>query len=73
MRGTVPLGWALYLPEDWCADVERRRLAKIPEEVVFKTKSELGVELVERAAGRSEESGPTPAKKTPTSNFHFFK
>ena len=19
-RGTVPLGWALYLPEDWCAD-----------------------------------------------------
>ncbi len=19
-RGTLPLGWALYLPEDWCAD-----------------------------------------------------
>ena len=28
--GTVPLGWALYLPEDWCADQERRRKAKIP-------------------------------------------
>ena len=50
-RGTVPLGWALYLPEDWCADQQRRRRAKIPEEVVFKTKSELGVELVERASG----------------------
>jgi SRSO17 transposase len=50
-RGTVPLGWALYLPEDWCEDAERRRKAKIPEEVVFKTKPELGVELVERAAG----------------------
>jgi SRSO17 transposase len=50
-RGTVPLGWALYLPEDWCADEQRRRKAKIPDEVVFKTKSELGVELVERAAG----------------------
>ena len=49
--GTVPLGWALYLPEDWCSDEQRRRKAKIPEEVVFKTKSELGVELVERAAG----------------------
>ena len=24
-RGTVPLGWALYLPEDWCADQQRRR------------------------------------------------
>jgi SRSO17 transposase len=29
-KGTVPLGWALYLPEDWCADPERRRKAKIP-------------------------------------------
>jgi len=50
-QGTVPLGWALYLPEDWCADPERRRKAKIPEGVAFKTKSELGVELVERAVG----------------------
>jgi SRSO17 transposase len=50
-RGTVPLGWALFLPEDWCEDSERRRKAKIPAEVVFKTKSELGVELVERASG----------------------
>jgi SRSO17 transposase len=50
-RGTVPLGWALYLPEDWCADEQRRRKAKIPDEVEFKTKPELGVELVERAAG----------------------
>src|SRR3984957_4855388 len=23
--GTVPLGWALYLREDWCDDPERRR------------------------------------------------
>jgi SRSO17 transposase len=50
-RGTVPLGWALYLPEDWCDDEQRRRKAKIPKEVSFKTKSELGVELVERVAG----------------------
>ena len=49
-RGTVPLGWALYLPEDWCEDAERRRRAKIPAQVEFKTKPELGVELVERAA-----------------------
>jgi SRSO17 transposase len=50
-KGTVPLGWALYLPEDWCSDPQRRRKAKIPDDVVFKTKSELGVELVERAVG----------------------
>lgn len=50
-KGTAPLGWALYLPEEWCSDAERRRKAKIPEEVAFKTKPELGVELLERAAG----------------------
>jgi len=57
-RGTVPLGWALYLPEDWCADPERRRRAKIPEQVTFKTKSELGVELVERAVSWDVPQGP---------------
>jgi SRSO17 transposase len=50
-KGTVPLGWALYLPQEWCEDPERRRRAKIPAGVEFKTKPELGVELVERAAG----------------------
>ncbi len=49
-EGTVPLGWALYLPEEWCEDPERRRVAKIPAEVEFQTKPELGVELIERAA-----------------------
>ncbi len=50
-RGTVPLGWALYLPEEWCEDQARRAKAKIPDEIEFKTKPELGAELVERASG----------------------
>jgi SRSO17 transposase len=50
-KATVPLGWALYLPQEWCEDPERRRRAKIPDDVEFQTKPELGVELVERAAG----------------------
>ena len=50
-RGTLPLGWALYLPEEWCADTERRRKAKIPEDIVFQTKPQLGVDLVEQAVG----------------------
>ncbi|HEU0127181.1 MAG TPA: IS701 family transposase [Pseudonocardiaceae bacterium] len=49
-KGTAPLGWALYLPQEWCEDADRRRRAKIPEEVAFQTKPELGAELVERAA-----------------------
>jgi SRSO17 transposase len=57
-RGTVPLGWALYLPEDWCADAQRRHKAKIPEEVAFMTKPELGVELVERASAWKTPKAP---------------
>jgi SRSO17 transposase len=50
-KGTVPLGWALYLPEEWCDEPERRLKAKIPEEIEFQTKPELAAGLVERAAG----------------------
>jgi SRSO17 transposase len=50
-RGTQPLGWALYLPEDWCDDLSRRRKAKVPDEVVFQTKPQLAGTLCEQAAG----------------------
>jgi SRSO17 transposase len=49
--GTVPLGFRLYLPEEWCADDERRWKAKIPDTVEFQTKPALGGELAVRAAG----------------------
>jgi SRSO17 transposase len=50
-RGTLPLGWRLYLPEEWCDDLARRRRAKVPDEIVFKTKSQLAGDLCEQAAG----------------------
>lgn len=57
-EGTVPLGWALYLPEEWCEDQERRAKAKIPADVAFKTKPELGVDLVEQATGWEVPAAP---------------
>jgi SRSO17 transposase len=50
-RGTLPLGWRLYLGEEWCGDRERRRKAKIPEAVCFQTKPQLAADLCEQAAG----------------------
>jgi SRSO17 transposase len=49
-RGTLPLGWALYLPDEWCRDEQRRQAAKIPERVRFQTKPELAGVLIEQAA-----------------------
>ena len=57
-HATLPLGWALYLPEDWCADPERRRKAKIPVQVAFQTKPQLGVGLVRQAAGWAIDRAP---------------
>lgn len=39
----------LYLPTEWCQDVERRKAARVPEEVEFQTKPELGLEMLEHA------------------------
>jgi SRSO17 transposase len=50
-RGTVPLGWRLYLPEEWCDDNARRERAKIPDAVVFETKPLLAAGLCEQASG----------------------
>jgi SRSO17 transposase len=57
-RGTLPLGWQLYLPEEWCDDRERRRKAKIPEEVCFQTKPALAAELCEQAAAWEVPAAP---------------
>src|SRR5213078_409939 len=50
-RGTLPLGWRLYLPQEWCDDLPRRRKAKIPDEIVFRTKPQLAASLAEQAGG----------------------
>lgn len=46
---SYPMSWRLFLPEDWCKDSARRAEARIPEEVVYRTKTELALELVDQA------------------------
>ena len=43
----------LYLPEDWCADLPRRRAAHISDTVTFRTKPELAQQMVQRAQAAS--------------------
>lgn len=50
-RGTLPLGWSLYLPEEWCGDELRRARAKVPASVAFETKPQLADGLIAQASG----------------------
>jgi SRSO17 transposase len=48
-RGAAFIDRALYLPDEWMGDAERREEAHIPEHVGFATKGELARELFARA------------------------
>lgn len=41
----------LYLPEEWANDAERRRQHYIPDDVEFKTKPQIALDLIDRALG----------------------
>jgi SRSO17 transposase len=60
-RGTLPLGWSLYLPEEWCCDAERRRKAKVPARVGFQTKPQLAGALCADASGWEIPTAPVLA------------
>jgi len=46
----APIDFELYLPECWANDPERRKEARIPDDVLFKTKPELALDMLRRAA-----------------------
>ena len=46
---SLPVAHALYLPKSWAADERRRRQAGVPEEIGFKTKPQIALELIRRA------------------------
>ena len=50
-NGSTALNWRLYLPEEWADDSEKREEAGIPENVVFQTKWELALEMIDEVRG----------------------
>jgi SRSO17 transposase len=55
--GHALIGRALYLPEGWAADEERRELAGVPGEIMFKTKPQLADDLLQHAHDQGIRAG----------------
>ena len=47
-EASCPLGWRLYLPKEWLGDGERGAEVKLPAGTVFRTKTELALELIDQ-------------------------
>jgi SRSO17 transposase len=48
-QASLPVAHRLFLPESWACDMERRRTAKVPDEVVFQAKTEIALAQMQAA------------------------
>jgi len=66
-HASLPIAHRLYLPETWANDVPRRNKAKVPADIVFRTKPEIAVDPLRTAHAAGIPLGtvltkPAPAK-----------
>jgi len=47
-QASCPLGWRLFLPPSWDRDAERRRRARIPEEIRHVPKWQLALQIIDQ-------------------------
>src|SRR5712691_10010343 len=45
-QASLPVAWQLYLPKEWAEDGARRRKARVPAEISFKTKIEIALDQI---------------------------
>lgn len=68
---SYPMSWRLYLPKEWCEDSARRTEAHIPAEVVYQTKTDLALELVDQAMAWDVPRGVVLADSFYGNDFSF--
>jgi SRSO17 transposase len=71
VRGSLPVGYQLYLPKDWAADLVRRKKAGVPDDVRFATKPEIALEQIRQALASGVPMGVVLADAGYGDETHF--
>ena len=61
VSASLPIAYELYLPEVWSEDLERRRKAGVPDDVVFRTKPLIAAEQIRQAVAEGVPRAPVVA------------
>src|ERR1700758_4428212 len=56
-HASLPIAYRLYLPEAWTADDARRKEARVPANITFKTKPKIALEQIEAACAANVPRG----------------
>src|SRR5216683_2258541 len=56
-HASLPIAYRLYLPQEWAQDAARRKKARVPEEVAFKTKPQIALEEIRAACAAGVSRG----------------
>lgn len=57
-HASLPVAYRLYLSQEWAGDRKRREKVGVPEEITFKTKSEIALEQIRFACEAGLSPGP---------------
>jgi SRSO17 transposase len=70
-EASCPLGWRLYLPQAWIEDEQRAREVKLPEGLVYRTPTELALELIDQMLSWEVPPLPVVADSAYGNSFEF--
>ena len=70
-HASLPIAYRLYLPQEWAKDASRRKKARIPKEISFKTKPEIALKQIEEALAAGVPQGTVLTDASYGSNSAF--